>query len=84
MSNEGEEQLTPIERPLLRSDLNDLRDVIHKMDTMLVAWYEENKTWHEQSDKLVKRVANIERRLWVPTVISSVAVVLALLARFAR
>jgi hypothetical protein len=81
--NEGEEQLTPIERPLLRSDLNEVRDTIHNMETLLLRWYEENKTWRNQSDRLVKRVANIERRLWVPTIISSVAAVLALLARFA-
>ena len=83
MSNEGEEQLTPIERPLLRSDLNEVRDIVHKMATMLVLWYEENKQWRKQSDELVRRVTSLERRIWVPTIISAVAAVLAILARFA-
>ena len=81
MSNEGEEQLTPIERPLLRSDLNDIRDIVHKMDTMLVNWYEENKAWRKQSEELVARVAKIEQRIWLPAIVSIAAAALAVLAR---
>ncbi len=82
--NEVEDDRTPIERPLLRSDLNDIRDIVHNMETMLLRWYAENKQWREQSDALVARVSNIERRLWIPTIVSSVAAIMALLARFAR
>lgn len=83
-----EDDRTPIERPLLRSDLNEIRDIVHGMDTMLVRWYEENKLWRQQSDELakqsaelVKRVVSLERRVWVPTVVSAVAAVIAILAR---
>lgn len=81
MSNTVEEQRTPIERPLLRSDLNEVREIVHKMDTMLVSWYEENKRWREQSDQLLVRVVKIERQLWLPALISVVAAALAILSR---
>jgi len=81
MSNQGEEQRTPIERPLLRSDLNEVRDIVHRMDTMLVAWYQENKEWRRQSDELVRRVVKLERQVWVPTIVSALAAVVAILAR---
>lgn len=83
MSNTGEEQRTPIERPLLRSDLNEMREIVHKMDTMLVNWYEENKRWRRQSDQLLVRVVKIERQLWFPAIVSVVAAALAILARIA-
>ncbi len=80
-THEGEEQRTPIERPLLLSDLNEVRKTIHRMDTLLVNWYEENKAWRAQSDQLVSRVGKIEQRLWMPAIVSMVFAALAILAR---
>lgn len=82
--SDADEQPTPIERPLLRSDLNDIRDTVGRMNTMLMEWYEENKSWRKQSDETVIRVARIERNLWLPSFVSVVAAALAILARLAR
>lgn len=79
-----ENDLTPVDRPLMLSDLNDVRTVIRRMDTMLVRWYEENKIWRQQSDDMVKRVSRIERRLWLPTAVSAAILVLTVVARLVR
>lgn len=79
-----ENDLTPVDRPLMLSDLNDVRTVIRRMDTMLVRWYEENKLWRKQSEDMVERVSRIERRLWLPTAVSAALLVLTVVARLVR
>lgn len=75
---------TPIDRPLLRSDLNDVRETVQRMDTMLVKWYEENKAWRVQSEALMERVSRIEQRLWLPTAVSAAILVLTVIAGLVR
>jgi cobalamin biosynthesis protein CobD/CbiB len=74
MSNEGEEQLTPIERPLLRSDLNEIRDIVQGISQRQLLQYKESQLVSE-------RVTSLERRLWFPALVSIVAAALAVLAR---
>ena len=76
MSNEGEEQRTPIERPLLRSDLNEIRDIVKAISQRQLLQYKESQLVGE-------RVTRLERRIWFPALVSIVAAALAILARLA-
>lgn len=82
--NDADEQPTPIERPLLRSDLNKVTETIHSMETLLLRWYDENKVWRKQSNETVVRVTRIERNMWLPAFVSVVAAAVAVLTRLAR
>lgn len=74
MSQESESEMTPVDRPLMLSDLNDIRRIVHNIESVQLQWYEENK-------KLTVRVTALERRVWLPAVVSIVAAALAVLAR---
>lgn len=66
--------LTPVDRPLMLSDLNDIRRCVHSIETTQLRWYEESKA-------LTSRVARLEQRIWLPALVSVVAAALAVLAR---
>lgn len=69
-----EDDRTPIERPLMRSDLNEIREIVHSIQTIQIAWYKESK-------ELAGRISRLERRVWLPAVVSIAAAALAVLAR---
>lgn len=69
-----EEDFTPVDRPLMLSDLNDIRRSVHNIESIQLRWYEESK-------KLTSRVTALEQRLWLPAIISIGAAALAVLAR---
>jgi len=70
----NDSEVTPIERPLLRSDLNEIRDIVHSISERQLAF-------HADVKNLTERVSKIEQHLWLPAVVSIVAAALALLAR---
>jgi hypothetical protein len=41
--SEDRDSLTPVDRPLMRSDLNDMRESIHRLSQTVVNGYEEAK-----------------------------------------
>lgn len=67
---------TPIDRPLMLSDLNDIRLIVHNIESVQLRWYEESK-------EIAGRVGRLERRVWLPAVVSVAAAILAVIARFA-
>lgn len=68
------EENTPIERPLLRSDLNDIRDIVHSISERQLAFL-------EAALATEKRVSRLEQQIWLPALISMMAAALAILAR---
>lgn len=58
----------------MRSDLNEIRNIVHGIS-------ERQLTFHASVLDLTKRVADLERRVWLPVLVSTVAAVLAVLAR---
>lgn len=68
------DEITPIERPLLRSDLNEIRDIVRGISERQLAF-------HADVKGLTTRVSRIEQRLWLPALVSVVAAALAVLAR---
>jgi len=67
--------ITPIERPpLLRSDLNEIRDIVHSISQRQLAFHADVKS-------LTTRVSKIEQHLWLPALVSIVAAALAVMAR---
>ena len=69
-----DDDFTPVDRPLMLSDLNDIRRIVHNIESVQLRWYEESK-------KLTLRVAALEQRVWLPALVSVVAATLAVLAR---
>lgn len=69
-----QDDLTPIERPLLRSDLNEIRDIVRGISERQLAF-------HTHIESLTTRVTSLERRLWLPATVSIVAAALVVLAR---
>lgn len=69
-----EAELTPVDRPLMLSDLNDIRRIVHNIESIQLKWYEESK-------RLTRRVEALEQRVWLPALVSVVAATLAVLAR---
>lgn len=72
MSNE--EDLTPVDRPLQRSDLNDIRAIVQSIA-------ERQLRFLESAQATEKRVTRLEQHIWLPALISVVAAALAVLAR---
>lgn len=68
------DETTPIERPLLRSDLNEIRDIVRGIS-------ERQLTFHADVRSLTTRVSRLEQRLWLPALVSVVAAALAVLSR---
>jgi len=69
-----EEDLTPVDRPLHRSDLNDIRDIVHSIS-------ERQLQFLATAQATEKRVTRLEQHLWLPALVSVVAAALAILAR---
>jgi hypothetical protein len=70
------EETTPIERPLLRSDLNDIRDIVHSIS-------ERQLQFLNTAQATERRVTRLEQHIWLPALVSIVAAALAVLARVA-
>ncbi len=70
------DDITPIDRPLLRSDINEVRDIVRSTR-------EQQGAFHDEVKLLSGRVTTIERRLWLPALVSVAAAALAILARLA-
>ncbi len=87
MSTEATEQLTPIDRPLMRSDLNDIRLGVHDLAEKML---ELNQTQGELKEVLAgftlvhKRLEGIETRLWLPTAVNTFLLVLNVLSMVMR
>lgn len=71
-----DDDFTPIDRPLLLSDLNDIRRCVHNIESVQLRWYEESKA-------LTARVGRLEAKLWLPAIVSIAAAAIAVLARVA-
>lgn len=71
---ERHDETTPIERPLLRSDLNDIRDIVHNIS-------ERQMEFLRGQERNEKRLTRLEQRAWLPAIVSIVAAALAVLAR---
>lgn len=75
------DESTPIDRPLLLSDLNDIRRCVHNIESVQLRWYEESKKQAEETAKLAREVHLLKQERWLPAIVSIVAAALAVLAR---
>lgn len=81
------EQNTPIDRPLLRSDINDVRDIVQEISQRQLQFLDVNAKLSKRVDTADLRLDRveraIERKLWLPALVGMVAAALAVLARIA-
>lgn len=70
------DEFTPVDRPLMRSDLNDIRAIVQNIS-------ERQLEFHAEMRGLTGRVTALEKRLWLPALVSIVAAAFAVLARIA-
>jgi hypothetical protein len=67
---------TPIDRPLTRGDLNEIRDIVHSISERQLAFV-------RAQEAVEKRVTRLEKQAWLPSLVAVVAAALAVLARVA-
>ncbi len=82
-TSESDEQPTPIDRPLLRSDLNEVRDIVFRISERQLLSLRQQEASNVAFSALAQRVSVMERRFWLPTVVSATLAALALLSRLA-
>ena len=76
MTDEAGEQLTPIDRPLMRSDLNDLREAVKEMGDRQLEMLELSKGFVILHDRVQEMQRTLTIKLWVPTVANTIVLLL--------
>ena len=68
------DETTPIDRPLLRSDLNEIRDIVSNIAQRQLAFL-------RSQEAMERRVTRLEKQAWLPSLVAVVAAAFAVLAR---
>ena len=73
---EAAEQQTPIDRPLMRSDINDLREAVRLMGDRQLEMLELAKGFSILHDEVVDMKRSLAVRLWAPTIANTIVLLL--------
>lgn len=74
--NDSTEQQTPIDRPLMRSDINDLRESVRLMGDRQLQMLELAKGFSILHDEVVDMKRSLAVRLWAPTIANTIVLLL--------
>lgn len=78
---ERDSETTPIDRPLLRSDINDVRVIVQQISERQLEFLTIVGSHGKRLDASERRLDAVERRLWFPVLVGVVAAAMAVLAR---
>lgn len=78
---EQADEITPIDRPLLRSDIDDVRIIVRQISERQLEFLTVVSVLRKRVDTADVRLDRLERKLWIPALVGVVAAVFAVLAR---
>lgn len=75
------DEVTSIDRPLTRGDINDVRLIVQQTSDRLLEFIASVKALDKRMDGYDARLKRFERKAWLPALVSVVAAAFSILAR---